>query len=135
MTLTSAGLITGLIWVAAGGALGGMGRLALSNLMASRFGTHFPWGTLAVNLSGALVAGAVARSLSLSDEAYLVSTSWLLLVVGVLGGYTTVSSLSLQTLTLWLSEQHRLAALNLLGTCVAGLVLAGLGWWLAGLWL
>lgn len=133
MTLTSVGLMSGLFWVAIGGALGGMGRLALSNLMASRFGTHFPWGTLAVNLSGAFAAGVVARALGLTDESYL-SASWLLLVIGVLGGYTTVSSLSLQTLTLWLSDHHRLAALNLLGTCMAGLVLSALGWWLAGVW-
>ncbi len=51
-----------LLVMAAGGALGGMARLAVSNLLATRMGTTFPWGTLTVNLSGALLGfGRLAR--------------------------------------------------------------------------
>ena len=52
--------LTGLLLVAGGGALGGMGRLALANLVARHLGAGFPWGTLAVNLSGALLMGLLA---------------------------------------------------------------------------
>ncbi|MGL6250647.1 MAG: CrcB family protein, partial [Billgrantia desiderata] len=93
----SVGLV---LMVAAGGALGGMARLAVSNLFARRWGTAFPWGTLVVNLSGALLAGALAGWFGPARGGE-VTGGWLFLVVGLLGGYTTVSSLSLQSLTLW----------------------------------
>lgn len=118
--------------VAAGGALGGMARLAVSELTARRVGTGFPWGTLVVNLSGALVAGVLAGlfGMPLADPAP--APIWLGLVVGGLGGYTTVSSLSLQSLALWQSGRTVAALANLGVTLGAGLLLAALGWWLAG---
>ncbi len=58
--------------------------------------------------------------------------AWLFLAVGLLGGYTTVSSLSLQSLDLWQSGRRCTALANVASTLVAGLVLAALGWWLAG---
>lgn len=51
--------ITGLLLVALGGALGGMGRFAVSNIMAHLLGNAFPWGTLIVNASGAFIAGGL----------------------------------------------------------------------------
>ena len=120
-----------LLLVAAGGALGGMGRLALGQLCARGLGARFPWGTLVVNLSGALLAGALAARLGVPTSLEL-SSAWLGLVVGLLGGYTTVSSFSLQTLSLWQSGQPRLAIGNVLATTLVGLALAVLGWWLAG---
>ncbi|MGR2738361.1 CrcB family protein [Billgrantia sp. Q4P2] len=122
-----------LLMVAAGGALGGMARLAVSNLFARRVGSAFPWGTLAVNLSGALLAGGLAGWFGMSHEAGM-PRGWSLLVVGLLGGYTTVSSLSLQSLALWQSGRRRAALANMAITLVAGLALAALGWWLVG-WL
>ncbi|MCE9682472.1 fluoride efflux transporter FluC [Halomonas alkalisoli] len=117
--------------VAVGGAAGGMARLAASRLLARWLGTRFPWGTLAVNLSGALLAGWVAGRLGVPLGLDL-SSAWLGLMIGVLGGYTTVSSLSLQTLALWQSGRTPAALVNVGATCLAGLALAWLGWWLAG---
>jgi len=96
----------GLVWtdlllVAAGGGLGGVARYRLSGLVARHAGDVFPWGTLAVNVSGALAIGVMA-GLVPGGGAYVEAPSapWLALVVGVLGSYTTVSSFSLQTLAL-----------------------------------
>ncbi|TFH85341.1 CrcB family protein [Billgrantia azerbaijanica] len=115
--------------VAGGGALGGMGRLAVSNAVARRWGAAFPWGTLAVNLSGALGMGLLAGLLGGPGEA---GPAWSLAAVGLLGGYTTVSSLSLQVLTLW-QQGRRAATLGYaLGTLGAGLVALWLGASLAG---
>jgi fluoride exporter len=119
-----------LLMVAVGGALGGMLRLAVSNLLARLAGAGFPWGTLVVNLSGALLAGILAGSFGVPHGEAV--AAWLFLVIGVLGGYTTVSSLSLQSLTLWQSGRHGAALANLSLTLGAGLALAALGWWLAG---
>lgn len=120
-----------LLMVAAGGALGGMARLAVSERLARLVGSAFPWGTLVVNLSGALLAGGLAGWLGLPHEAG-VPSGWPLLMVGVLGGYTTVSSLSLQSLVLWQSGRRGAALANVTVTMIAGLALAALGWWLTG---
>ena len=93
-------MVSGLICVVLGCALGGAARYFLSGVVARRVGETFPWGTLSVNVSGALligVFGALAR-----DNASLFASSnpWLFAVTGFLGCYTTVSSFSLQTLSL-----------------------------------
>jgi CrcB protein len=87
-------------WVALGGALGSVARFALATVLAERFGAGFPWMTLFVNATGSLVIGLLAslgahgvRLLDLADARAF-------LLVGVLGGYTTFSSFSLQTLEL-----------------------------------
>ncbi|MGJ7458823.1 fluoride efflux transporter CrcB [Halomonas sp. RA08-2] len=120
-----------LLMVAAGGAMGGISRLAVTNLFSHWLGARFPWGTLVVNLSGALLAGSLAAWLGVPATLEL-SSAWLGLVVGLLGGYTTVSSFSLQTLTLWQSGHPQRAVANVLATCLVGLAMAALGWWLAG---
>jgi CrcB protein len=62
-------------------------------LVAERLGSGFPWGTFAVNVSGAFVLGAVAGSTLHGDALVLVGT-------GLLGSYTTFST--------WMFESHRL---------------------------
>jgi fluoride exporter len=93
-------MVSALISVVLGSALGGMARYFLSGVVARRVGETFPWGTLLVNVSGAFligVFGALAR-----DNASLFASPnpWLFAVTGFLGCYTTVSSVSLQTLAL-----------------------------------
>lgn len=123
--------LASLLLVAFGGALGGMGRMAIGNAVARRLGSDFPWGTLVVNLSGALLVGLLAGWLGLpGTEAY--GPAWSLLAAGLLGGYTTVSSLSLQTLVLWQQGCGAAALVNILATLVAGIAALCLGWWLAG---
>ncbi|WP_386079678.1 fluoride efflux transporter CrcB [Vreelandella sp. F11] len=121
--------LTSVLLVALGGALGGMGRFAISNLMASHFGKTFPWGTLAVNASGAIFAGWLLGSQGLASPS---SPLWLFTVAGLLGGYTTVSSFSLQTLELWQGGQALRATLNVSATLLLGLAMVALGWTVAG---
>lgn len=121
--------LTNVLLIALGGALGGMGRFAISNLMARHFGKAFPWGTLAVNASGAFFAGWLLGS---QGVASLPSPLWLFTVAGLLGGYTTVSSFSLQTLELWQGGQALRAALNVGTTLLLGLAMVALGWIVAG---
>ncbi len=102
--------------VMGGGALGVGARLVLSNFVASRFGEIFPWGTLLVNVSGCLIIGVFA-GLAGPDGPWLLPP-WVRqsVMIGILGGFTTYSSFSLQTILLLQDGQILPAAANIFGT-------------------
>lgn len=84
-----------LLWVGLGGFLGANARYLLGRAIIERYGAAFPWGTLAINLTGAFLIGVIAEWLLLRQDA---PDSWrLFLVIGVLGGYTTFSSYALRS--------------------------------------
>lgn len=88
------------IWVGLGGAIGSVARFWISGIVAERWGQTFPFGTLAVNVTGSLIIGAFA-ALTDPEGRWLVSPSFRqFFMIGVCGGYTTFSSFSLQTLAL-----------------------------------
>lgn len=112
-----------ILLIAAGGALGAVARYGLSALVDARTGGRFPWGTLAVNFSGAALIGLLA-GLWLT-EGGTAGSAWMFFVVGVLGSFTTVSSFSLQVLDLVRAGRPGAAA-GLAGLSLAGcLMLAG----------
>ena len=95
------------VWIGIGGALGANARYLVGRLAVERFGGGFPYGTLAANLTGCLLIGVAMAVLS---ERGITNQTWrLLLVVGVLGGYTTFSSFAYESVTLL--EQGRIARL------------------------
>ena len=116
-----------LIAIIAGSALGGMARFAVADAIARRWGHAFPWGTLVVNASGALAAGACAAVLLDGFAPDPASLAWPLAVIGFLGSYTTVSSFSLETLALAHERAWRAAAANVLLSLVLPLAAAVLG--------
>jgi CrcB protein len=83
-----------------GSALGGVARYFISGFVARRVGETFPWGTLFINVTGAFLIGVFGAMAE--DNASLLASpdSWLFAVTGFLGCYTTVSSFSLQSLSL-----------------------------------
>ena len=86
-----------LILVMAGGALGSAARFLVGRATLARFGPNFPYGTLTVNIVGGLAMGVLVGILARHSA----SESWrLLLGVGVLGGFTTFSSFSLDVVSL-----------------------------------
>lgn len=108
-----------------GSALGGMARYAVSGFVARRVGEAFPWGTMAVNVSGAFAIGLIAAAAT--SGAFADPSAWRLAVVGFLGSYTTVSSFSLQTLALARDGEWGSAAFNIAGSLAMCLTAAGLG--------
>ena len=113
------------LMAATGGAIGSVGRVMMSSLVARWTGEDFPFGTITVNVTGALLMGMLA-GFGETDPGKLMFTqpARTFLMIGVLGGYTTFSSFSLQTFLLM--EQGNLlgAALNVLLSvvlCVAGI--------------
>ena len=88
------------LWIGLGSALGGMARYWCSGIVAERIGETFPWGTLTVNVVGSFIIGFFG-TLTAPDGRLLVgSNARQFVMVGFLGGYTTFSSFSLQTLAL-----------------------------------
>jgi fluoride exporter len=92
--------MTGLISVVLGSILGGVARYFISGVVARRVGETFPWGTLLVNVSGALLIGIFGGLAKDNASLLALPDPWLFAVTGFLGCYTTVSSFSLQTLSL-----------------------------------
>src|SRR5713226_494912 len=94
-----------------GGFFGGISRFFVSGFVGRRIGETFPWGTLVVNVSGAFVIGALAGLVRARGGVFGGEMFRDLAFVGFLGGYTTVSSFSLQTLNLALDGQGLQAAI------------------------
>lgn len=103
----------GLLWVAIGSALGGISRFWLSGFVGRRIGETFPWGTMAVNVTGAVAIGMITAIALTNPPSFDLRMAWPLAVTGFLGSYTTVSSFSLQTLMLARDGEHRRAAANI----------------------
>lgn len=113
-----------ILWVALGGAVGAVARYGVGLGPARWLGLAFPWGTLIVNVLGGFAMGYLAARIGPEQE-----TLRLGLGVGVLGGFTTFSAFSLETVKL-MEHQPGLAAMYVLasvvlciGACGAGLAL------------
>lgn len=118
-------------WIFLGGGLGSLARWGASGFIARHWGENFPVGTLVVNITGSLLIGFLA-TLTGPDGRWLAPPSLrIFLMLGVLGGYTTFSSFSLQTLTLAQDGQWFRAALNAILSLVLCLAAVWLGHTLA----
>jgi fluoride exporter len=118
------------IWaVAIGAALGGVSRYYVASALQQRLGATFPWGTLAVNVSGSLLLGVLIRyafatpSMSVELRA--------LLTTGFCGGYTTFSTYSYETAALLEDGQYSRAALYATASVVVALAATFAGFVLA----
>jgi CrcB protein len=106
-----------------GGGLGAAARLAVSDFITARHGADFPLGTLAVNVSGCLLIGLLATVGGPDGRALIGPHGRQFFMIGVLGGYTTFSTFSLQTLRLTQGGQWLHAGWNIalsVGLCLAG---------------
>lgn len=98
------------LWIAVGSALGGMARYWCSGIAAKLVGETFPWGTLFVNILGSLIIGFFATLTGPDGRILVGSTTRLFVMVGFCGGYTTFSSLSLQSLNLFMTASFSMPA-------------------------
>lgn len=120
-----------ILLIAIGGAFGSVCRYLLSSAVLRASGTLFPAGTFVVNVLGCLVFGAIVGAaherVSMSPEARA------LLLVGVLGGFTTFSSYMYESFVLVREGQFVWAGLNLGGQVVAGFAAFYAAFWIASL--
>lgn len=115
------------VLVSLAGGVGAAVRLALDGYVSSRTARTLPWGTVVINLSGSLVLGLVT---GLATRQLVPGPAATVVGAGFLGGYTTFSTASLQTVRLLQEGRRTAAVLHGAGTLVAAVLLAGLGLWL-----
>ncbi len=109
----------GIVSVFVGAGVGGTLRYVLGGWITERLGAAFPWHTLVINVSGAFLLGVL---MALSVERGIISSDVrLLLGVGVLGGFTTFSTLSYETVALLQQGFVLQGAANMLGSSVLGI--------------
>ncbi|GAA2053075.1 fluoride efflux transporter CrcB [Leifsonia soli] len=116
--------------VAAAGGVGAVGRLVLDGVLKARVRVSFPFGTTVINVTGSFLLGLVT-GLAL---AHGLPPEWrAVLGTGFLGGYTTFSTASYETVRLAQQRRYRAALFNGVGMLVLALAAAGLGLWLGQL--
>lgn len=118
--------VKAILAVGIGGGIGAILRYLVGALFLQRFGPGFPWGTFVINVTGSFLIGVVAQ-LALTRAFGITPTVRLFAATGVLGGYTTFSTFSLDTLTLAGDGAAPLAALYAAGSVAAGFFAAYLG--------
>jgi fluoride exporter len=115
-----------IILVGLGGAAGSIGRYLITSWVQSRSRSGFPWGTYVVNGTGSLAIGVV---FGLFDAGIYSDDTLVFLVAGILGGYTTFSTYSVENLQLIEDRHYRSLMHNTLGQVIGGLLLAAFGYW------
>ncbi|PZE70917.1 MULTISPECIES: fluoride efflux transporter CrcB [unclassified Curtobacterium] len=120
-----------LVLVAVGGGAGAALRFVLDGLVKGRVAgswfAGFPVGTLLINVSGSLVLGVLT---GLGQAGTIPASTVAVLGTGMMGGYTTFSTASVETVQLLRSGKTRLAVLNGLGMLVVSVGAAALGLWI-----
>lgn len=114
-----------LLLFVAGGA-GALLRYGVAGVVQARTGTAFPWGTLAVNVSGCLLIGLLATWFE--SRSMLSAELRIAVLIGLLGGFTTFSTFGLETWRLLEGGEWLGAAANAVGSVLVGLlaVVAGI---------
>jgi CrcB protein len=129
-------LLTQFLIIGVGGALGSMARFGFASLIDAvvrKGGPPYFLGTMLVNITGCLLIGFIFSISDTEGRYYLSPLQRQFIMIGILGGYTTFSSFTLQTLLLAQDGQWGQAAANVLGSVVLCLVGVWLGAALAGM--
>lgn len=125
-------MITSMIQVAIGGAIGAVGRYLTGVAAVRVMGHGYPWGTLTVNIVGSFLMGVLIVVLMTKDGGMRIAP---LLMTGMLGGFTTFSAFSLDALTIFERGHVGQAALYVIASVVLSLLAIFLGVMVArGIW-
>jgi CrcB protein len=123
------------VLIAIGGALGSVARYWCSLVIAAKAGGAFPWGTIAVNVIGSCLIGVAMGALEPGSRwpAAQQTRDFVnqFFMIGVLGGFTTFSSFSLQTLSLLREHLWWQAGANVMLSVALCLIAVAIGYWLA----
>lgn len=113
-----------IVLIILGGGIGSLARYSVSGWVHGKYAGVFPLGTLTVNLVGSFLIGVLW---ALFESATMSPALRVFLFIGILGGFTTFSTYSLETLSLVRDGEVRTALLNILVNNVGGILLAFAG--------
>lgn len=124
-------LLTKLVLIAAGGAIGALLRYGVAGVVQKWAGPGFPAGTLVINVLGCFLIGLLGAlfAASLVREEYR-----LFVLVGVLGSFTTFSTFGWETFELMNDGQFLRAAINTLASVIIGLAGVWIGYRIGEMW-
>nr|WP_218063182.1 fluoride efflux transporter CrcB [Arthrobacter sp. SDTb3-6] len=117
--------------LAVAGGVGAVVRFVVDGLIRSRFKTIFPWATFAINVTGSLALGVLT---ALAAGSVLPAGASLIAGTGFLGGYTTFSTASYETVRLMAERRHVASLANALGTLLVCVGAAAAGYWAGAAW-
>jgi len=115
------------IYVIVGGGIGALLRHLSNNLIKSSFNTKFPLWTLFVNCIGALIIGFL---INYFDKYNINMKFKLLIITGFIGGYTTFSAYSLETVQLFVNGNYKIALLNIILSNILCIAFVFIGLWI-----
>ena len=125
LIINGACILNRYVMIGIGAALGANGRYLIGVWFGQRFGTEFPWWTLFVNVVGSFLLGFLLTMTT--EQLHISSEMRLLFAVGFLGSFTTFSSFSVESMTLFQTGHMASALINILLNNGAGLLCALLG--------
>lgn len=111
-----------------GGALGSLARYLVSGFAHKFTDSSFPYGTMVVNIIGSFLIGLLW---GLVENTNISANFRTFLFIGILGGFTTFSSYSLETMNLFREGQLKLGIINVFGNNILGLAFVFFGFMLA----
>ena len=114
-----------IVVVGIGAAIGGVLRYIVGQLFVQRFGPGFPYGTVFINVTGSFLIGLIAE-LSITRALGITPTVRAFAATGILGGYTTFSTFSLESVNL-MDQGWYLTALYIGASVILGVIGSGLG--------
>lgn len=110
--------------IGTGSFIGGILRYLISQLVQAKFFSTFPYGTLTVNITGCMLIGLV---FGISDRGHLPQEWRLFLATGLLGGFTTFSAFSNETVSMLRDGQFWHATVYIASSIVAGIMASFVG--------
>ncbi|MGF1584605.1 MAG: fluoride efflux transporter CrcB [Bacteroidales bacterium] len=105
--------------IGTGSFIGGVLRYLLSHLVQTKFLSAFPFGTLTVNIIGCFLIGLV---FGLTEKGILTQEWRLFLATGLLGGFTTFSAFSIETMSMFRDGQFLYAAVYISSSVLVGII-------------
>ena len=115
------------MWVCLGGGIGSLLRWQIGKLIDAHVRSHFKFGTFLINITGAFVIAYLSAAFAIHWQQRYGDMMSSLVLTGVLGGYTTFSSMQLDAAQMTMQHRQALALLYLVSSVVVGLAAAAAG--------